>query len=67
MYAINHAATALILFLFAAAVPGSEAPLAQHPLLVPTVILAQILLTWYFVWLFARQGADPWGDHHAST
>jgi len=34
--------------------PGSGALLAAHPKVLPTVILLQILLTWFIVWYFAR-------------
>ena len=37
--------------------PGSGALLAAHPKVLPTVILFQILLTWFAVWYFARRGA----------
>lgn len=37
-------------------------PLAQHPYLLPSFILFQILITWYFIWRYAR-GPLPQPPH----
>lgn len=37
--------------------PGTGTMLAEHPAVLPTVILVQILLTWLGVWYFARRNA----------
>ncbi len=34
--------------------PGAGAMLAEHPAVLPTVILFQIILTWLAVWYLAR-------------
>jgi hypothetical protein len=35
--------------------PGTGAMLAERPLVLPTIILVQIVLTWFAVWYFARR------------
>jgi membrane-bound metal-dependent hydrolase YbcI (DUF457 family) len=34
--------------------PGSLAPIVQHPFILPTVILVQIVATWLVVWWFGQ-------------
>jgi len=35
--------------------PGSLTPIVEHPFILPTVILVQIVATWVFVWWFGRR------------
>lgn len=35
--------------------PGTGARLAEYPAILPTVILIQIVMTWWAIWYFARQ------------
>jgi len=35
--------------------PGSLTPIVEHPFILPTVILVQIVATWLFVWWFGRR------------
>lgn len=39
-------------------------PFSQHPFLLPSVILFQILLTWYFIWRYSRNTSRT---RHASA
>jgi hypothetical protein len=67
MFAINHAATALlvkrrypdVLSLFFAGVPGPEGWLANRPMLITTAILAQIIVTLLAVGWTARLSRCP--------
>jgi membrane-bound metal-dependent hydrolase YbcI (DUF457 family) len=34
---------------------GSLMPIVEHPMILPTVILVQVVATWIFVWWFGRQ------------
>lgn len=46
--------------------PGTGALLAAHPRILPTVILAQIALTWVAVWYFAREPRPAPPEHSHS-
>jgi hypothetical protein len=76
MFAVDHAATALLikrrfpsapnlanLSLFAAAIPGPEQFLAHRPLALVTLILVQIVTTLVLVAVFAERKGST---HHAS-
>jgi hypothetical protein len=36
-------------------IPGSLTPIAEHPTILPTIILIQVVATWLLVWYLGRR------------